>query len=93
MRAKPFKIGSDAVHIYSDAQRIWLQLRRKVPTEHSIAKPSFKVALSLTSELATAIASELLTAARRKAAAQSGGKLQPGGKQRHKPKSPPTTAA
>ena len=67
MRATPFAInGTDAVHIYSDAQRIWLQLRRSVPTEHDIARPSFKAALSLTPEQAIAIAGELLTAATRK---------------------------
>jgi hypothetical protein len=86
-RAVPFTIGStDAVHIYSDAQHIWLQLRRDVPTEHGgIAKPSFKVALSLTPEQAIAIAGELLTAATRKASPQSSGP----GKQPPKPKTPP----
>ena len=77
MRAVQFKVGStDAVHIYSDAQRILLQLRRLVPTEH---KPSFKVALTLTPEQATAIAGELLTAAKRKASPQTStaGKLPP----------------
>jgi hypothetical protein len=87
MRAVRFTIGStDRVHIYSDAQRIWLQLRREVPTEHDIAKPSFKVALSLTPEQANAIARELLTAAAPKASPQSGGT----GKQSPKPKTPPT---
>ena len=86
MRFVPFAIGStDAVHIYSDAQRIYLQLRRDVPTEHDIAKPSFKAALSLTPEQAIAIAGELLTAATRKGSPQSSG----AGKQSQKPKSPP----
>jgi hypothetical protein len=86
MRAVRFTICStDRVHIYSDAQRIWLQLRREVSTEHDIAKPSFKVALSLTPEQAIEIAGELLTAATRKAPPQSGGP----GKQPPKPKTPP----
>jgi hypothetical protein len=87
MRFVPFAIGStDAVHIYSDAQRIWLQLRRDVPTEHDIAKPSFKVTLGLTPEQAIAIAGELLTAATRKGLLQTSG----AGKQQPKPKPPPT---
>jgi hypothetical protein len=87
MRAVPFNIGStDAVHIYSDAERIWIQLRRDVPTEQSIAKPSFKAALSLTPELAIEIARELLTAATRKASPQPNGQRKPP----PKPKTPPT---
>ena len=63
----PFTLNAtDAVHVYSDAQRIWLQLRRDVPTVQSIARPSFKIAMSLTPEQAIAIAGELLTAATRK---------------------------
>jgi hypothetical protein len=80
MRFVPFAVsGTDAVQIYSDAQRIFLQLRRDVPTEHDIARPSFKVALSLTPEQAIAIAGELLTAATRKGSA-------PTAKQPPKPK-------
>ena len=72
MRFVPFALGStDAVHIYSDTNRIWLQLRRDVPTAQDIGKPSFKVALSLTPEQAIAIAGELLTAATRKGAPQT----------------------
>ena len=67
MRFVPFAIGStDAVHVYSEVGRIQLQLRRDVPTESSIAKPSFKVALTLTPEQAIAVATELLNAATRK---------------------------
>lgn len=88
MRAVPFAIsGTDAVHIYSDTARIWLQLRRDVPTEHDIAKPSFKVALSLTPEQAIAIAGELLTAATRKSSPQTNGLA----KQPPRPKAQPTT--
>lgn len=37
--------ATDAVHIYSDDQHIWLQLRRNVPTEKDIGRPSFKFVL------------------------------------------------
>jgi hypothetical protein len=77
MRAVPFIIGStDAVHIYSDAETIRLQLRRDVPTEQSIVKPSFKVALSLTPNQAIAIAGELLTAATLKRSQPNGTRKQ-----------------
>ena len=83
----PFTInGTDAVHIYSDAQHMWIQLRRDVPTEQAIARPSFKVALGLTPEQAIAIATELLTVATRKSS------IQPGGKLPSKPKSPIPTS-
>ena len=73
IRRGEFKIGStDAVHIYSEIGRIQLQLRRDVPTEASITKPSFKVALTLTPEQAIAVATELLTAATRKASPSNG---------------------
>lgn len=66
MRAITFSVNNtDAVHVYSDPQRIWLQLRRDVPTQQDIGKPSFKAALSLTPAQAIAIAGELLTAATR----------------------------
>jgi hypothetical protein len=85
MRAVRFTTSTaDAVHIYSDAQRIWLQLRRDVPTEHDIAKPSFKIALNLTPDQAIAIAGELLTAATRKGSPQPSN----AGKQPPKPKLP-----
>lgn len=54
---------TDAVHVYSDAQRLWLQLRRDIPTQHDVGRPSFKTALSLTPTQAIALAGELLTAA------------------------------
>lgn len=88
MRFIPIAIGpTDAIHIYSDAQRIWLQLRRHVPTEHDIAKPSFKVALSLTPEQAIALANELLTAVTRSRPPQTIG----ASKQSPKPKLQPPT--
>jgi hypothetical protein len=54
---------TDAIHVYSDAARIWLQLRRDVPTAENIGKASFKTALSLTPTQAIALAGELLRAA------------------------------
>jgi hypothetical protein len=64
MRVISFSLNpTDAVHVYSNAQSVWLQLRRDVPTQHDIGKPSFKIAVGLTSAQAIAIAGELLTAA------------------------------
>lgn len=78
MRFVPFSIGrTDAVHIYSNNEQIWLQLRRDIPTEQDIGKPSFKTALSLTPEQAIAIAGELLTAATRKASSSPAGQSKP----------------
>lgn len=57
--------GTDAVHVYSDDHRIWLQLRRDVPTEHDIGKPSFKAALCLTPGTASKLGLELLNIAER----------------------------
>ena len=57
--------GTDAVHVYSDDQRIWLQLRRYVPTEREIGRPSFKAALSLTPDTARKLGLELLNIAER----------------------------
>ena len=53
---------TDAVHVYSDAQHIRLQLRRGITTQDDIGTPSFKTAISLTRDQAIAIAGELLTA-------------------------------
>lgn len=57
--------GTDAVHVYSDDQRIWLQLRRDVPTESDIGRPSFKSALCLTPGTASKLGLELLNLAER----------------------------
>ncbi len=54
--------STDAVHVYSDAQHIWLQIRRSIPTQEDIGTPSFKTAINLTRDQAIAIAGELLTA-------------------------------
>ncbi len=53
----------DAIHVYSNAQAITLQLRREVPTEVDVAATSFKASVVLTSADALAVAGELLTAA------------------------------
>jgi hypothetical protein len=57
--------GTDAVHVYSDDRRIWLQLRRKIPTEREIGSPSFKAALCLTPGTAHKLGAELLKIAKR----------------------------
>ena len=57
--------ATDAVHVYSDDQHIWLQLRRAVPTESDIGRSSFKVALSLTVGTAHKLGLELLNLAER----------------------------
>ena len=63
-RAQRFLLKSgDAIHVYSNAQAITLQLRRDVPTEVDVAATSFKTAVVLTPADALAVAGELLTAA------------------------------
>jgi hypothetical protein len=51
------------IHIYSNAERIILQLRRAVPTAEDVLAPSFKVALELSPRDALALASELIASA------------------------------
>lgn len=50
------------VHVYSNTERIILQLRREVPTAEDALAPSFKVACELSPPDALARASELLAA-------------------------------
>lgn len=57
--------ATDAVHVFSDDQHIWLQLRRDVPTEQDIGRPSFKVALCLQPGTAHKLGLELLNVAER----------------------------
>lgn len=57
--------GTDSVHVYSDDQHIWLQLRRDVPTEQDIGRPTFKVALCLQAGTAHKLGLELLNLAER----------------------------
>jgi len=77
MRCVTFRLeNEDKVQVYSDATRIFLQLRREVPTgslDQDFLSPSFKVAVSMTEGAALALASELLSvvAARRGAAPAS----------------------
>jgi hypothetical protein len=64
MRLQRITTGSgDAVHIYSNKNKIILQLRHEVPTETDILSPSFKVAVELSDDDILAIAGELLTVA------------------------------
>ena len=56
---------TDAVHVYCDADEIWLQLRRHVPTEENLEKPSFKAALAIKPKHAQELGLELLNAAQR----------------------------
>ena len=65
-RAVQFPVNAaDAVHVYSDDEHIWLQLRREVPTEQDIGRPSFKVALCLQPGTATKLGLELMNVAER----------------------------
>ena len=66
MRAQQFVVNdSDAVHVYSDETHIWLQLRRDVPTDLDIGRPTFKVALCLQPGTAQKLGLELMNMANR----------------------------
>ena len=66
MRAQPFPVNaSDAIHLYSDDNHIWLQIRRNVPTEQDIGRSSFKVALCLQPGTAEKLGLELMNIAAR----------------------------
>lgn len=52
--------NGDQVHVYSNAEHIYLQLRRDVPTDQDLLSPSFKVAVELTPIEALNLATELL---------------------------------
>jgi hypothetical protein len=66
MRAFQVAVNStDAVHVYSDEQHIWLQLRRDVPTENDIGRSSFKAAICLPNGTAHKLGLELLNIAER----------------------------
>jgi hypothetical protein len=79
MRAVQLPVnGTDAIHVYSDDQQIWLQLRRDVPTEHDIGRSSFKAALRLTPGTAHKLGLELLNIAdRNKTPAATNGAAKP----------------
>lgn len=55
--------SGEAVHIYSNASQIVLQLRKEVATEVDLSATSFKVAVTLTPAEALSVAGELLTVA------------------------------
>jgi hypothetical protein len=61
-RSIPLQHGGQ-VQVYSNADHIYLQLRREVPTEQDILTPSFKIAVELTPTEALSLAVELLTLA------------------------------
>lgn len=63
-RAKPIcLVSGDAVHVYSNATEIVLQLRRSVATVDDMKGTSFKVGVVLSPPEALALAGELLTVA------------------------------
>ena len=53
----------DFIHVYSDANHIWIQLRRDVPTEQDIGRASFKVALCMQPGTAHKLGLELMNIA------------------------------
>jgi hypothetical protein len=64
MRAQQFPVNaSDVIHLYSDDNHIWLQIRRKVPTELDIGRSSFKVPLCLQPGTAQKLGLELMNIA------------------------------
>ena len=66
MRAQQFPVNaSDAIHLYSDDNHIWLQIRRNVPTEQDIGRSSFKAALCLQPGTAEKLGLELMNIAAR----------------------------
>ena len=82
MRAVQLPVNdTDAVHVYSDEQHIWIQLRRDVPTEHDIGRASFKAAICLTPGTAHKLGLELLNVAERNKEKQKAKHPQPKAKQ------------
>ena len=66
MRAVQFPVNSsDAIHVYSDDNHIWIQLRRDVPTEQDIGRSSFKVSLCVQPGTAQKLGLELMNIAER----------------------------
>ena len=62
MRVRALKLAHPGqLHVYSDTERLILQLRRSTPTEEDALTLSFKVAVQLTVSEALAVAGELLT--------------------------------
>ena len=56
-------VTGDKVLLYSDTDRLVLQLRHQVPTEERLLEPSFKVAVTLSPSEAITLASDLLNIA------------------------------
>jgi len=81
MRAMQLPVnGNDAIHVYSDDNHIWLQIRRDVPTEQDIGRSSFKVAICVQPGTAHKLGLELMNIAERnkeksKAKAAAGQKI------------------
>jgi hypothetical protein len=74
MRAVQLPVnGTDFIHVYSDDQHIWLQLRREVPREQDIGRPSFKTSFCLTPGTAHKLGLELLIIAERNKDKQKAG--------------------
>ena len=66
MRAVQFVVNaSDAIHVYSDDNHIWIQLRRGVPTEQDIGRSSFKVSVCVQPGTAQKLGLELMNIAAR----------------------------
>ena len=66
MRAVQLPVNAtDAIHVYSDDNHIWLQLRRDVPTDQDIGRSSFKVALCMQPGTAHKLGLELMNIAER----------------------------
>jgi hypothetical protein len=66
MRAVRLAVNdSDAIHVYSDENHIWLQLRRDVLTEQDIGRSSFKVAICMQPGTAHKLGLELMNIAER----------------------------
>jgi hypothetical protein len=61
-RSIPLTEGGQ-VMVYSTPDQLVLQLRLEIPTETDILRPSFKVALAITTEESLLIAGEFLQAA------------------------------
>ena len=66
MRAIQLAVNAtDSIHVYSDDNHIWLQLRRHVPTEQAIGRSSYKVALCMQPGTAQKLGLELMNTAER----------------------------
>jgi hypothetical protein len=66
MRAVQLSVNAiDAIHVYSDDNHIWVQLRRDVPTDQDIGRSSFKVALCIQPGTAHKLGLELMNIAER----------------------------